>query len=100
MSKKKFAETKVGSFLASKAPNVLNAIGDILPDQGTLGIVKNLITSDPKIEPQDKETAMKLIEQDGRPNNCKMPSASLVNSSRILYDSEGFEICTSSTFSN
>jgi len=64
MSKKKFAETKVGSFLASKAPNVLNAIGDILPDQGTLGIVKNLITSDPKIEPQDKETAMKLIEQD------------------------------------
>tara|TARA_R110000823_G_C15882077_1_gene495174 strand:- start:699 stop:1148 length:450 start_codon:yes stop_codon:yes gene_type:complete len=64
MSKKKFSQTKVGSFLASKAPNVLNAIGDILPDQGTLGIVKNLITSDPKIEPQDKETAMKLIEQD------------------------------------
>ena len=43
MSKKKFSQTKVGSFLASKAPNVLNAIGDILPD---------------------KETAMKLIEQD------------------------------------
>jgi len=64
MKKKTFKETKVGSFLASKAPNVLNAIGDILPDQGTLGIVKNLISSDSNIEPVDKEQAMKLIEQD------------------------------------
>lgn len=64
MAKKKLKETKIGAFLSSKAPGVLNAIGDILPDQGTFGIVKNLITSDPKIEPQDKETAMKLIEQD------------------------------------
>jgi hypothetical protein len=36
----------------------------VLPDQGTLGIVKNLITSDSSIEPQDKEMAMKLLEQD------------------------------------
>jgi hypothetical protein len=64
MSKKKFAQTKVGKFLKEKAPAVLSSIGDILPDQGTFGIVKNLITSDPNIEPQDKETAMKLIEQD------------------------------------
>lgn len=64
MSKKKLKETKVGAFLASKAPNVLEAIGNVLPDQGTLGIVKNLITSDTNIEPVDKEQAMKLIEQD------------------------------------
>lgn len=64
MSKKKLRETKVGAFLASKAPKVLDAIGDVLPDQGTLGLVKNLISSDSNIEPQDKETAMKLIEQD------------------------------------
>ena len=38
MSKKKLRETKVGAFLASKAPKVLDAIGEILPDQGTLGI--------------------------------------------------------------
>ena len=62
--KKKLRETKVGAFLASKVPGVLTAIGDVLPDQGTFGIVKNLITSDPKIEPQDKEMAMKLLEQD------------------------------------
>ena len=64
MSKKKLRETKVGAFLASKAPKVLDAIGEILPDQGTLGIVKNIITKDDNIPPADKETAMKLIEQD------------------------------------
>ena len=64
MSKKTLKETKIGAFLASKAPKVLNAIGDVLPDKGTLGIVKNIITSDSSIEPQDKEMAMKLLEQD------------------------------------
>ena len=63
-SKKTFKETKIGAFLASKAPKVLEAVGDVLPDQGGLGIVKNLITSDNKIEPVDKEMAMRLIEQD------------------------------------
>lgn len=61
---KKFNETKIGAFLASKAPKVLSAIGDVLPNQGTLGVVKNLITSDTKIKAVDKEQALKLIEQD------------------------------------
>ena len=61
---KKFNETKIGAFLKSKAPKVLSALGDILPNQGTLGIVKNLISSDTKIKAVDKEMAMKLIEQD------------------------------------
>jgi hypothetical protein len=64
MQKKSFKETKVGAFLASKAPKVLAAIGDILPDQGTLGVVKNIISSDTKIKAVDKEEAMKLIELD------------------------------------
>ena len=64
MSKKKIKDTKIGAFLSSKAPKVLDAIGDVLPDQGTLGIVKNLISSDTNIEPQDKEMAIKLLEQD------------------------------------
>ena len=62
--KKKIKDTKIGAFLASKAPKVLTAIGDILPDQGTFGVVKNLITSDSKIKAVDKEQALKLIEQD------------------------------------
>ncbi len=61
---KKFNETKIGAFLKSKAPKVLAALGDVLPDQGTLGVVKNLISSDNKIKAVDKEMAMKLIEQD------------------------------------
>ena len=64
MSKKKFKDTKVGKFLKSKAPNILNGIGDILPDKGALGIVKNLISSDDNIGPEDKEMALKLLEQD------------------------------------
>ncbi len=64
MSKKTFKETKVGAFLSDKAPKFLDAIGGVLPDQGTLGIVKNLISSDTEIPAQDKETAMKLLEQD------------------------------------
>ena len=64
MSKKTFKETKIGAFLVNKAPKVLQALGDVLPDQGTLGVVKNLISSDTKIKAVDKEIAMKLIEQD------------------------------------
>ncbi len=65
MSKKKtFKETKVGIFLKEKAPAILDGIGEILPDQGGFGLVKNLITSDDNIEPQDKEMAIKLLEQD------------------------------------
>jgi hypothetical protein len=62
--KKTFKETKIGAFLKDKAPAILNGIGNVLPDQGTFGIVKNLITSDTNIEPEDKEIAMKLLDQD------------------------------------
>ena len=62
--KKKFKDTKVAAFLKHKAPAILDGIGDILPDQGGFGLVKNLITSDDNIEPEDKEKAMKLLELD------------------------------------
>ncbi len=45
-NKKKFKDTKVGVFLKEKAPKILNGIGDILPDNGVYGVVKNLITTD------------------------------------------------------
>jgi hypothetical protein len=63
-NKKKFKDTKVGVFLKKKAPQVLDSIGDILPNKGVYGIVKNIISSDSNIEPQDKELALKLLEQD------------------------------------
>jgi len=62
--KKNFKDTKIGAFLKNKAPKILNAVGDILPDNGAYGIVKNLITNDKSIKAADKEMAMKLLEQD------------------------------------
>jgi len=66
MPKKKFIETKVGQFLSKAAPNILGTVGDVLPDKGLLGVVKNLIKKeDPVIlPPEDKEKALKLLEQD------------------------------------
>ena len=62
--KKKFKDSKIGAFLKSKAPQILNTIGDVLPDKGGLGIVKNLISSDSSIGPEDKEMALKILEQE------------------------------------
>ena len=66
MSKKKFKDTKVGRFLTKVAPSILGTVGSVIPDAGVLGLVKNLINKEPDIiiSPQDKETALKLLEQD------------------------------------
>ena len=64
MKKKKFKETKVGAFLTEKAPKLVSQLGEFLPDQGGLGIVKNIITKDDTLPPADKEQAMKLLEID------------------------------------
>lgn len=39
----KIKDTKLGQWLKDKAPKVLDIVGDALPDQGVLGIVKNLV---------------------------------------------------------
>jgi hypothetical protein len=62
--RKKFKETKVGVFLKDKAPKILDTIGDILPNQGVYGIVKNLISTDKSLPAKDKETALRLLDLD------------------------------------
>jgi hypothetical protein len=64
MSKKKFNKTKVGAFLSKVAPGILDIAGDVLPDAGLFGLVKNLITKDTVLPVEDKEKALKLLEQD------------------------------------
>ena len=64
MAKKKFKDTKVGGFLTKVAPGILGIAGDILPDAGIFGIVKNLITKDDTLPQEDKEKALMLLEQD------------------------------------
>lgn len=52
--KKKLKDTTIGKLLKEKAPKVLDAIGDILPSSGTLGIIKNVISQDPDLTPEEK----------------------------------------------
>ena len=63
-NKKKFSETKVWKYLSKAAPGILGTVGDVLPDNGVLGVVKNLISKDEAMPPEDKEKAMKLLEMD------------------------------------
>jgi len=62
--KKKFKDTKVGKFLLGSGSKIADIVGDLLPDSGVLGVVKNLIDKDDVMPAQDKETALKLLEQD------------------------------------
>ena len=64
MSKRKFKDTKVGQFLLSKGSNIADFVGDALPSEGLLGIVKNVISKDDTLPPQDKEEALKRLEFD------------------------------------
>lgn len=61
--KKPFKDTKVGKFLIGDK-GLFKNLGDILPDKGFLGVLKNLIDKDYTLTPQDKETALKLLEMD------------------------------------
>jgi hypothetical protein len=53
MEKKKIRDTKLGEWLRDKAPNILDTVGDLLPDQGALGLVKNLLDKEPGISPEE-----------------------------------------------
>ena len=38
---KKIKDSKLGKLLKNKAPKILEIAGDLLPDKGVLGVVKN-----------------------------------------------------------
>tara|TARA_R110000823_G_scaffold52927_1_gene130627 strand:+ start:78 stop:515 length:438 start_codon:yes stop_codon:yes gene_type:complete len=61
--KKKIKDTKLGSWLAEKAPNILSVVGDLLPDSGALGVVKNLIDKDDSVDPEE---AQRVIDAEVR----------------------------------
>jgi len=63
--RKKLKDTKVGIFLKDKAPGILNTIGDVLPDNGAFGIVKNLI-SNSSLSPENKEMALRMLEEENK----------------------------------
>lgn len=49
----KIKDTKLGEWLKEKAPRVLEVAGDMLPDRGMLGVVKNLLDKEPGISPEE-----------------------------------------------
>ena len=55
LEKNKIKDTKLGAWLKSKAPKVLDIMGDALPDKGALGIVKNLLDKEPDVDPAEAQ---------------------------------------------
>ena len=55
---KKVRDTKLGKWLKEKAPNVLDTVGDLLPNQGALGLVKNLLDKEPGIDPAEAKATV------------------------------------------
>lgn len=52
--KKKFKDTKAGKWIKEKLPEVADKFGDVLPDQGVLGILKRVVDGSPELSAQDK----------------------------------------------
>tara|TARA_R110000796_G_scaffold66970_2_gene153898 strand:+ start:55 stop:516 length:462 start_codon:yes stop_codon:yes gene_type:complete len=61
--RKKLKDTKLGQFLKKAAPHVLDMAGNLLPNSGVLGIVKNIIDTDNSILPEDKKIANDHIKE-------------------------------------
>ena len=57
-NKKRIKDTNLGGWLKDKAPGVLSLVGDLLPDQGGLGIVKNLLDKDKGVDPAEAQAAI------------------------------------------
>lgn len=66
----KIKDTGLGVWLKNKAPKVLEVFGDLLPDQGTLGILKNIIDNDSDVTPEQKAEFQKMkFEQEMNAQN-------------------------------
>ena len=61
--KNKLKDTKIGKFLKEKAPQVLDIVGDVLPNKGVYGIVKNLISKDDTITDADTKLLNREVEK-------------------------------------
>lgn len=60
--KKPFKDTALGKMLAKTAPSVLDIVGNLLPDKGVLGIVKNLIDGSDMTEEEKGIAHNHLVE--------------------------------------
>lgn len=63
-------ETKLGGWLKDKAPHILDTVGDLLPEKGVLGVIKNLLDKEPGLTVEQKLEFDKLrFEQEMNAQN-------------------------------
>lgn len=65
MSKERRKEKwgKVKDWLKTNAPKALDVVGDLLPDNGALGIIKNILDKDPDVSPEQQAQFNSLIKE-------------------------------------
>ena len=54
----KIKDTKLGGWLRGKAPKVLDMVGELLPDKGALGLVKNMLDKEPDVDPAEAKAML------------------------------------------
>lgn len=62
--RKKLRDTKVGAWLKSKAPQVLEVIGEVVPDAGAFSLIRKLAFNDPSLSSQDKIELESVIQEE------------------------------------
>ena len=89
MAKGKFKDKLQNSKLLDKvklyAPQVLDVVGDVLPDKGGLGIVKNIIQKDDTIEASKKVELLDAYKDDLKAFELEVADK---DSARKLYISD------------
>ena len=63
MKDKKIKDTALGAWLKTKVPALAEKVGDLLPDSGVLGVVKNLVDKEHDVSMEDKLEFEKLKQQ-------------------------------------
>jgi hypothetical protein len=56
--------TKIGDWLRKTAPHLVDVVGEVLPEKGALGIVKNLIQKDEVLTPEQKKEGLEIADKD------------------------------------
>ena len=86
MSEKKLKDTKVGQWLKEKAPSVLDVVGDVLPDRGVLGVVKNLVDKDPTLDSEEFQALVQaeMRAQENVTERWKADAASDVKLAKLI----------------
>jgi len=83
--REKLKDTKVGAWLKDKAPQVLDTVGELLPDQGALGVVKRLLDKEdlPKEDRLEFEKLMLEQERHAQDNVTERWTADMSSDSKL-----------------